>query len=308
MARWVVFGGTGYIGSALCSQLVSEREAVVSVSRAVSGPNGCEHRTINMATDTDLESLFQAGDKVVYAAGLASRKACEFSPQLAQFLNCDSPLLLLRAADAARVDSFTYLSSVKARTPPTGIVACEGTGQPAVDTYGRSKWLAEQKLLSFSGYCRVNVIRPATVYGCNVNKEPVCGLNRKLQPLLRFLGLSRVVLPASGRRAMVHIGDLVAAILAVSGEASCDRQVYIAAEPYFYDVAAIASVLSGRQVRSSHLLTRCLLSPLRPLGRMPIIRRILEIESCELYSAARLRGAVNWKPRTRYLDYLRASA
>lgn len=305
MARWVVFGGTGYIGSALCMQLVAQGESVISVSRAKSGPDGCDHRTLDLGEVADFDTFLRPGDHVVYAAGLASRKACERSPELAKRLNGECPLAVLRVAEAAAAGSFTYLSSVKALTPPAGVIACESTGQPATDAYGHSKWCAEQHLLSTRGTCRVNVIRPAVVYGdarCGVQAGNSAG---KVHSLLRLLGRSLTVLPSSGRRTMVHIDDLVAAILAVAGNSLCDRQVYIAAEPHFYDVGSIASALSGRQIRTSRRLTRWLLSPLRPLASLPAARRLLEVERCELYSAARLRAALHWRAHARYSDYLR---
>ncbi|WP_237065437.1 NAD-dependent epimerase/dehydratase family protein [Microbulbifer guangxiensis] len=305
MARWVVFGGTGYIGAALCQQLVAQGLTVVSVSRAGKGPGECEHRSIDLVEADDFEDLFRPGDCVVYAAGLACRKACERQPELARKLNCESPLAVLRAAEEAGAHSFTYLSSVKAMTPPPGVLACESTGQPATDHYGHSKWLAEQRLLATRGNCRVNVLRPAVVYGMPAHGSQGAGGTAKLQSIFRLLGSGFALLPASGRRSMVHIGDLTAAIQQLGGQSLCDRQVFIAAEPRFYDLAAIASEISGRRVRSSRRLANLMLGPLRLLSGVAAVRRLLEAERCELYSAARLRAVLGWRPRERYSDYLR---
>lgn len=305
MGRWVVFGGTGYIGASLCLQLVARGSEVISISSSDNGPDGCEHLALDLTKDTDFEQLFRPGDRVVYAAGLASRKACERNPDQAKILNCECPLAVLRAAESAGAESFTYLSSVKAMIPPPGHLACENTGQPATDSYGHSKWLAEQRLLSTRGSCRVNVIRPAAVYGELGAPRQSGSAATKLRSVLRLLGRICPLLPASGRRSTVHIKDLVSAIEGVTCESGCDRQTFIAAEPCFYDLAGIASVVSGRRVRSNRHLTSWLLSPLRPLARLASVRRFLEVERCELYSAARLRAALNWRARSRYGDYLR---
>lgn len=126
MARWVVFGGTGFIGKAICRHLLSSGQQVMSVSRAPSGPSGCEHLSLDLSGTSDLPQLFMPGDRVIYAAGLASRVACERQPELAQWLNTECPANLLALADKAGAESFVYLSSVKALCPPQGVVAGEG--------------------------------------------------------------------------------------------------------------------------------------------------------------------------------------
>ncbi|WP_346836732.1 NAD(P)-dependent oxidoreductase [Microbulbifer sp. SAOS-129_SWC] len=304
MARWVVIGGTGYIGEALCLRLLADGQQVLSVSRAPRSPSGCEHFSLSLSPGGDYSSLFQSGDRVIYAAGLASRAECTRHPVQAQWLNSDCPLELLRAADVAGAESFTYLSSVKALRPPRGVLANEDSGEPATDSYGRSKWLGERQLLGGRWSCRVNVIRPASVYGEAGGRAKSAGRAQRWRNLLGSLGRLSRFLPASGLRSFVHVGDLVEAICLLGQSAGCDRQVYIAAEPHFYDLASIASALSGAQVRGSRGLTRLLLTPLRPLRRLAAVRSLLELEQSELYSAARLRAALSWQAKTRYSRYL----
>lgn len=306
MARWVVFGGTGYIGRALCRHLLASGQQVMSVSRAPSGPAGCEHLSLNLSDTSDLQQLFMPGDRVVYAAGLASRVACERQPKLAQWLNSDCPASLLALADNAGADSFIYLSSVKALCPPQGVVAGEGCGEPARDTYGRSKFDGEQQLLRSSGRCRVNVIRPAAVYGGS--GEDVPGRASRWRGLLRNWGKALPLLPRSGYRSFVSLDDLVSAVELVAITPACDRQVFIAAEPRYYDLSAIVSAASGCNTSSSGRLTRWLLALLRPLQGMAFVKGLLELEQSELYSAARLRSAVSWRAERRYCQFLRGTS
>ncbi|MFI2810756.1 MULTISPECIES: NAD-dependent epimerase/dehydratase family protein [Microbulbifer] len=171
MSRWVIIGGTGYIGAALCHQLAESGLPVVSVSRAPQGNPCCAgnalytHQSISLSPGTDPGFVFQPGDRVIYAAGLADRRQCERQPGLARWLNSDCPLILLQAADARGAESFTYLSSVKAMRPPRGVLADEGAGEPAGDAYGRSKWDGERQLLNFKAGSPLNNIRSRAVYG-----------------------------------------------------------------------------------------------------------------------------------------------
>ncbi|SHE77051.1 Nucleoside-diphosphate-sugar epimerase [Microbulbifer donghaiensis] len=308
MARWVVIGGTGYIGEALCRRLASDGQLVLSVSRAPNGPEGCDHRSLSLTPDGDFSSLFQTGDRVIYAAGLAGRSDCERSPGLARWLNSDCPTLLLRFAEAAGAESFTYLSSVKAVCPPQGRVADEDTGSPAKDVYGYSKWLGEQQLLSEQCRCRVNLVRPAAVYGCENENAQRGGKAGRWRGRLSILGRLAPVLPASGRRSVINLQDLVRAIVLLAEAEYCDRQVYIVAEPNYYDLAGIILALTGVHVRTSRRLTSLVLAPLRPLRGLSVVRALLELEQSELYSAARLRRALPWRAEERYSQFLQGVA
>lgn len=304
MARWVVVGGTGYIGEALCRSLQRDGHRVLSVSRSARGPENCEHLSLTLSSDSDFSRIFLPGDRVVYAAGLAGRADCERRPEQARWLNSDCPLQLLRAADTAGAESFVYLSSVKALCPPRGIVADESTGMPAEDSYGRSKWLGEQQLLAGTFRCRVNILRPASVYGGGDSAVQAAGRAQRWRAALRTIGRILPLMPASGRRSFVALDDLLRAIRLVSA-ARCQHQVFIAAEPGYYDLATIVSAVSGARPRPSALLTGLLLGPLRPLRRWRPARKLLELEQSELYSAARLRGALSWRAQQRFVQFLR---
>ncbi|SDJ52903.1 NAD-dependent epimerase/dehydratase family protein [Microbulbifer yueqingensis] len=310
MSRWVVIGGTGYIGAAVCHRLVDSGQEVVSLSRAHSGVPECEgnprysHVSLELVPGQLPESLFQHGDRIVYAAGLADRRTCERRPELALWLNSECPLALLRCADAAGAESFTYLSSVKAVRPPSGVVADEGAGEPAVDAYGKSKWAGEQQLFGFSAQCRLNVIRPAAVYGEGIGQLRSRGRAGRLKGLLGVVGPLLPVVPASGRRSFVSLEDLVRAIVMVTEARDCHRKVFIAAEPRFYDLPGILAEY-GVRVRASERLTRFLLWPFRTLGRRAMAGSLLELENSELYSAAHLRRALPWRAEQRYSRFLR---
>lgn len=307
--RWVVIGSSGYIGSALCRYLVEDGNAVLSVSRGAAGPQGCSHLQIGEFIAGAFAGVFQPGDIVVYAAGMSSAKGCRKNPALADTLNNQLPCALLSLADRAGVDQFIYLSSVKAVRAPAGEVAGESAGQPATDPYGQSKWRAEQGLLAQQCKMRVNILRPAAVYGQfsgdvgggkpTPRKRAFVWRNR----LRRWCKLVPVV-PATGYRSFVALEDLLTAIAILAGS-SCNREVFIAAEPRYYNLATISAAASGRSVKSDRFFAGLLLLPFRLLSALGVKTGVLEVARSELYSAGRLKSRLNWRPEGRYSQFLR---
>ncbi|MCA0900768.1 NAD-dependent epimerase/dehydratase family protein [Microbulbifer agarilyticus] len=312
--RWVIVGSSGYIGSALSRYLLAAGEAVMSVSRRPEGPTGAIHHQVETLSAKDCAGLFAEGDRVIYAAGIASASECRRQPGMAELINCRIPAELLGAAATAQADSFLYLSSVKAITPPNGQLARENDGQPATDAYGGGKWSAEQMLLASPAKIRVNVLRPAAVYGeyqgeCDselvgtgpVEKKRAMAWRQKFRMWGRFIPW----VPATGFRSFVALDDLLAAIRLIV-ESHCDREVFIAAEPQYCDLSLIGSAASGRSMKNSYFLTALLSGAIRSLSVLGVKTGFLEVGRSELYSSARLRTTLNWRPSRRYRQFLQA--
>jgi len=298
--RWVVIGSSGYIGSALCRTLVQEGNAVLSVSRRPSAPADCEHRQVEVFDADAFAGLFEAGDIVVYAAGLASSADCRKNPTLAEWLNCDLPVQLLKLADSANAAQFLYLSSIKALRAPAGVVATEESGEPASDPYGGGKWRAEQRLLSSPCRIRVNILRPAAVYGgSTASARRAMVWKSHLRAWCQLLP----IVPATGYRSVVALDDLVSAIVCVAKSGS-SGETFIAAEPGFYNLASIGAAASGRCVKNSQSLARFALLPFKALSFLGVKTGLLDVARSELYSSARLKTRLNWQPSHRYGRFL----
>lgn len=307
--RWVVIGSSGYIGRALCQYLVKAGDPVLSVSRRPSAPEGCEHLHLQQFSKQGFEGVFRPGDRVVYAAGLSSAGECRRRPQEAAWMNSELPAKLLALADAERADSFLYLSSVKARRAPSGTIAGEQCGWPADDVYGFSKWQGEQALLAQNVACRLNILRPAAVYGqladsCGEEEHVPDKRAHGWMPWLKRWGKLLPLVPETGFRSFISLADLLQAICAIDGS-DCDREVFIAAEPQFYDSVAMIAAASGVRVRRSRVLSAMLLWPFRLVRKSGIGARVLEVERSELYSAGRLKSLLKWRAAGRYQDFLR---
>lgn len=309
--RWVVIGSSGYIGSALCRYLTEAGQSVLSVSRRAAGPQGCDHLQIGEFTADAFAGVFQAGDIVAYTAGLSSAKDCRKNPELAEWLNTRFPCDLLAMANNAGAEQFIYLSSVKAVHASAGEVITEGAGVPASDPYGQSKWRAEQALLAQACDTRVNILRPAAVYGelagGGAGHPPTPGKKAFVwrSRLRRWCRLVPVV-PATGFRSFVALDDLLAAI-AILGQSDCSGEIFITAEPCYYNLAAISAAASGRSVKSNQFLANCVLLPFRALAALGVKTGAIEVGRSELYSSGRLKSRLNWQARERYSEFLRGS-
>ncbi|MBB5210078.1 NAD-dependent epimerase/dehydratase family protein [Microbulbifer hydrolyticus] len=306
--RWVVIGSSGYIGSALCQYLVQAGLPVLSVSRRETGPAGCAHFQIPVFSASSFSGVFREGDIVVYAAGLASARGCRKRPELAALLNSTLPDELLVLADRSGAHQFLYLSSIKAKRAPAYEVASEDSGEPATDVYGGSKWEAEKLLLSRACSTRINILRPAAVYGACSEAADSAGTRLHKRA---FLWKARLrawcnwvsVVPCTGFRSFVALEDLLSAIVRV-GESPCNGETFIIAEPGYYNLAAISTAASGRRIRNSQLLTWLALFPFRLLSVFGVETGVLEVERSELYSAQRLKSRLKWQPQRRYSQFL----
>ena len=125
------------------------------------------------------------------------------------------------------VKRFVFVSSVKAGGPPLSEHCASEVDQSDPEgIYGKSKREAELKLLKIgkeSGM-HVSIIRPSLVYGPNTKGN--------LQLMLS--GIARgwfPPLPETGnRRSMIHVDDLVRAILLVANEDRANGEIFIATD------------------------------------------------------------------------------
>jgi nucleoside-diphosphate-sugar epimerase len=171
-------------------------------------------------------------DTVFHLAGFAHdvRDASEIK-HLYHKVNVDATVQLAELAVKSGVKRFIFVSSVKAGgDPPFGTCANEKDQRNTEDIYGKTKREAELKLLEvgrMSGM-HVSIIRPSLVYGLNVKGNlqlMLSGIEKGWFPPLPETG---------NRRSMIHVDDLVQAILLVSEDKRVNGEIFIATdgEPY----------------------------------------------------------------------------
>ena len=215
----LVTGAAGFIGQALCRRLAAEGRAVCALVRRGGRqlPGEIAAQMAGVAAVDDLAGpcpwteIMAGVESVVHLAGRAHARGRD------QFFcdNLDATVALARAARAAGVRHFVFLSTIKVNGE--GVVApFQARPYTASDRprptgpYAVSKWRAEQelaKLFPTMGKAALTIIRPPLVYGDGAAGN-LAGLKRWLE-----WGLPLPVPRESNRRSLVSRERLIAIIV-----------------------------------------------------------------------------------------------
>jgi len=207
--RILVTGASGFIGKALCRELLARAHTVRAAVREAdsSAAAGAQETLVpDIAAEFDRRALVGGVDAIVHLAAVAHRAV---SDSELHRVNVDATVRLAEAA-AGTVRRFVFLSSVKVHGEDSGSGAY-GEADPLQpeDSYGRSKLAAERALTDIAGRCGMELVlvRPPLVYGP--------GVKGNFLRLLRWVG-ARLPLPFAGvrnRRSLIYLGNLVDAII-----------------------------------------------------------------------------------------------
>ncbi len=220
-----ITGGTGFIGQRLIAVLQQKKINVRLLSR-----NKLNEDTIVCDLDTDFfpNDALVGISTVFHLAGFAHdmRDASQIK-DLYQKVNVDATVRLAKLAVESSVKRFIFVSSVKAGGSSTiGKCMGESDQNDPEGIYGQTKREAELKLLAIgreSGM-HVSIIRPSLVYGPNVKGN--------LQLMLSGIKSGWFPsLPETGnKRSMIHVDDLVRAILLVADDDRANGEIFIATD------------------------------------------------------------------------------
>jgi nucleoside-diphosphate-sugar epimerase len=288
MSRTVVFGGSGFIGSAMRRGLAD----VVAPTRS----------EVDLADAASVRRFLRPGDRIVNAAGYAA--ATDRSPAGVARLrrdNVDAVAGLAQGAADVGVDRLVHVSSVAAMGHRDGAKLTEVDMTEPRSPYGRSKRDAERALTGFRGRLRLTVLRPTSVFG---EGRPLAVL------LCRIARLPLVPLPAGGR-AMIpftYVGNVVAATRAALESDATVGGTYIVGDDDSYTLRSIVDGLAQGMGRS-RIVTVPIPSALlhgaahierglRPAGRPPIFdpTRIDTLTRSISYSIDAFRTATGYEP------------
>src|SRR5882672_8397546 len=167
--RILVTGATGFVGAALCRELLARAHTVRAAARrpsplSHSRPGLHEVPVPDIAGDVDFGPLLDGMDAVVHLAGIAHRAA---GAEELRRVNVDATSRLAAAA-AASVRRFVFVSSVNVHGEDSGDGAyAENDPMRPQDAYGRSKLEAEHALTEMAARSGMELvlIRPPLVYG-----------------------------------------------------------------------------------------------------------------------------------------------
>jgi len=219
-----VTGGTGFIGTHLVNALLARGDAVTCLARSPAKAAALEQRGVRIVRgDLDDAAALRQGcagaDVLVHLAGrIAARDQGEFMRA-----NRDGTANVLDAAVEQPPRRFVYVSSIAAAGPTVAGHPIDETRPPApVTPYGRSKLAGE--VLVRAAALPWTIVRPPIVYGEG---------DRATFGIFRLANLGVVPLFGDGTQqlSLIHVADLVAALLAVVATERTVGRVYFAAHP-----------------------------------------------------------------------------
>ena len=213
MSKFLVTGGSGFIGKAICESLKKNNYKINITSRQdiVKNLNGVNVYNINkIDINTNwLQALEEVSCVIHCAAKTHVMNNNNKKNLLSSFrkINVEGTLNLARQASSCGVKRFIFLSSIKVngeRTEKSSIFRYNDIPKPK-DSYGISKWEAEKGLWKISKQTglEVVIIRAPLVYGPGAK-----GNLRRLINLIK----SRIPLPFSlieNQRSLIGIDNLV---------------------------------------------------------------------------------------------------
>lgn len=257
MARVVLFGGRGFIGSSLARGL--DRDVIAPTREEV-----------DLTSAEQVRSVLRPGDIVINATGYAAATDVS-SSGLARLRrdNVDAVQALGEAASSAGVDRIIHLSSVAAMGHRTGTDLEESDLRPPRSPYGQSKLDGEMVLAEAAGGVSLTIVRPTSVFG----------EGRGLAALLcRIAALPVIPMPAGGRALMPfsYVGNLVAAVDLILDRPETAGRTFIVGDQSSYPLHSVLTTLARALGRSGERTAHVPLAAVRGLGRAEtaISRRI----------------------------------
>lgn len=245
-----VTGATGFIGRRLLPQLAAAGWRIRILVRrdpadAQWGDLDIEVVQGDLVDATASTRLVAGADAVVHLAGMIK------APRRADFMR-------------ANRDGTRHLAAAVAASPGTHLlqVSSMAAREPELSDYAASKRAAEQAAIDLLG-ARLSILRPPAVYGPG-DRETLAFFRLASLPWVPLLG------EPEARSAVIHVGDLCAALVGMLGrpptgrvETACD------ARPAGYrwcEIMEAAAAALGRVPRGYFEVPRPLLRSIATLG------------------------------------------
>jgi UDP-glucose 4-epimerase len=235
-----VTGSSGFIGTKLVCALDNSDNDLVLLVRNVNHKLPFKQIKCDLVSE-DVPIKFLSGvDIVFHLAGCAHDTDDKNEEDYYWKINFSATVKLAKLALKNNVKKFIFISSVKAGnniiTKNCSTVVNKNT---AKDIYGITKREAEIKLLDIArnSNMHISIIRPALVYGPNVkgNLGFMLSAIKKgwFPPLPKY----------KNARSLIHVDDLIRALLLISFDNRTNQGIYIATDGLRYSTRDIYEVM-----------------------------------------------------------------
>ena len=295
----LVTGANGFVGRALCDELLRHGQSVRGTLRQHEGRQALLARvepivvgTINAATDW--KAALAGCDVVVHLAARVHVMDDKASDPLAEFreVNTEGTLNLARQAAQAGVKRFVFISTIKVNGEGRDTPYRETDAPAPEDAYAISKWEAEQGLLRVAQATGLElvILRPPLVYGPGVKANFL-----RLMQLVKK-GWPLPLAAIHNRRSLLYLGNFVDAIRLCVEHPAAAGQTFLLDDGEAVSTPELIRALSramGRPARSLAVPAGVLKRVGALLGKRAAVARL----TGSLYldcSAIRLR--LGWTP------------
>lgn len=271
MKQILITGANGFVGGSLCAEAFARNFVVVGATRSIANVNvGYENIAVGeMDSNTVWLNALTGCDVVIHLAARVHVMLETSDNPLNDFrrVNVIGTEHLARCAAKAGVKRLVYVSSIKVNGEETSgnHIYCEQDVPAPQDSYGVSKWEAEQVLHQTAQETglEVVIVRPPLVYGAGVKGN----FAQMLSVLAR--GLPLPFASVTNGRSLIYIENLVDALILCATHPAAAGQTYL--------------VSDGEDISTSDLLKKLSLA----MGKSP---RLVPFSVALLKLAGRLVG------------------
>lgn len=238
-SRVLIVGASGFIGQRIAAGLYERAAHVRLFTRRRPAPLAAEGERTSYAVgdirnEDSVRAACQGIDTVFHLAGHAHAWA-DTGDDLHREITVVGTRNLLRAAVAAGVKRFIFVSSVKAGGEGNVPAATEVSPAPPTTAYGRAKREAEDEVTTTGGRMGMHVcnLRLAMVYGV--------GMKGNLPRMIAAIDRGRFPpLPDTyNKRSMVWVEDVVQAALLAAEQPQANGKTYVVSDGHAYSTREI---------------------------------------------------------------------
>jgi UDP-glucose 4-epimerase len=305
----LVTGATGFVGRALVPSLRERGWIVRAATRSAARTVADEHvSTPGLGEAFDWAEALRGVDCVVHLAARVHVMRDASSDPLAEFrrANVEGTILLARAAAAAGVRRFVFVSSIKVNGESTreGVPFKADDSPAPADPYGVSKREAEDALLQLGRDTgmEIVVIRPPLVYGP--------GVRANFEAMMRWLrrGVPLPLGAMHNRRTLVALDNLVDLIATCLEHPGAANEILLAGDGEDLSTTDLLRRLAdalGVPARLVPVPGWILESAAALLGKRAVAQRLCGNLQVDISKARRLLG---WTPPVPVNEGLRRTA
>jgi UDP-glucose 4-epimerase len=311
--RYLISGASGYIGHTLFHHLKSRNISCVGIGRKNINEDG--YVVCDLFDSNTLSQLLSDVTCVVHCAGYAHAfKARSSEVKDATWrINYQGTKNLIEIAANKGVSKFINLSSVKAMGKPGLNCVDESWPAPPTSEYGKSKRAAEDIVIKIctSNHMSYFNLRLAMVYG----RESSGNFYRMMHLVSR--GLFPPIPETLNHRSLVHIDDVIGAIMCLAKDMRAYQDTFIVAGPespsgrYIYNQMRNALGFPNNTFEIPVVFLdwmAIIFEGIQSLSgiKMPFNKEVLDrLLGSAWYSTKKIETIMNWSPRISLEDGLK---